>query len=566
MKKKQKEQGIKNSKMMMRGADAVIKVLAEHGVSQIFGYPGGAIMPVYDALYDSSIEHLLSRHEQGAAFAALGYARATGKTGVCLATSGPGAANLVTALADATLDSIALVAITGQVPSALIGTDAFQEIDILGMSLSCTKHSFMVTEISELVPTLYKAFAVASSGRQGAVLVDIPKDIQMAMVHYQRPKVDAVAKMTVDPEKIKKALSLIKQAKKPMLYIGGGVGMAQALTSLREFIKVTGIPSVVTLKGLGAVHKNNSGYLGMLGMHGTKAANIAVHECDLLIVLGARFDDRVTGKLARFAEHAKVIHLDIDVAEFGKLRVADVSICGDLCGILPALQCSLKIAPWRAQVALLKKEHQCSYEHLGDLIYAPALLKRLAEKLPEDNVVCCDVGQHQMWVAQHMWFRKPQDHLSSAGLGTMGFGLPVAIGAKISRPNALVVTVSGDGSFMMNVQELCTIKRAKLALKIILIDNQKLGMVKQWQELFFEERYSETDLSDNPDFVTLASAFDIPGRTIYKHDEVEQALDELLNSEGAYLLHVRIDHAHNVWPLVPPGASNLEMMEEKTHN
>ena len=556
------EQGQNKQGQMMRGADAVIKVLTAHGVTNIFGYPGGAIMPIYDALYGAPVEHLLSRHEQGAAFAALGYARASGKTGVCFATSGPGATNLVTSLADALLDSVPVVAITGQVSTAVIGTDAFQEIDVLGMSLSCTKHSFMVTEMDELVPTLYKAFEIAASGRPGPVLVDIPKDIQIGMLEYKTPLQDRVEEPELDTVKLDDAVTLLTQAKKPMLYVGGGVGMASAVEPLRKFIKVTGVPSVATLKGLGSIAHDTPGYLGMLGMHGSKAANIAVQECDLLIVVGARFDDRVTGRLATFAEHAKVIHLDIDAAELGKLRLPEVAIDGDLRQILPALATSLDITPWQEEIASLKVEHQWNYDRPGELIFAPAMLNRLADKLPDDSVVCCDVGQHQMWVAQHMWFRKPEDHLSSAGLGTMGFGLPAAIGAKVSRPDATVVAVSGDGSFMMNVQELTTIKRRKLAVKILLIDNQKLGMVKQWQQLFFEERYSETDLSDNPDFVTMASAFDIPGRTITTSDEVEAALEHLVNCDGPYLLHVRIDDAHNVWPLVPPGACNRDMMEE----
>lgn len=552
------EQGQKIS-----GSEAVIKVLAAHGVNTVFGYPGGAIMPIYDALYDSQVEHLLSRHEQGAAFAAVGYARSSGKTGVCLATSGPGATNLITALADALLDSVPLVAITGQVSTSVIGTDAFQEMDVLGMSLSCTKHSFMVTRADELVATLYRAFEIAASGRPGPVLVDIPKDIQLAQVEYKAPLQAVPDAPELDQAALAEANALLTAARQPMLYVGGGVGMAGAVEPLRAFIQRSGIPSVATLKGLGAIAHGTQGYLGMLGMHGNKAANLAVQQCDLLLVVGARFDDRVTGRLESFACKAKVIHLDIDAAELGKLRQPDVAMDGDLRSILTQLAPqALQIAPWQAEVEHLRALHQWDYAHPGSLIYAPTMLRRLANKLPSDSVVSCDVGQHQMWVAQHMHFRRPEDHLSSAGLGTMGFGLPAAIGAQMARPDATVVTVSGDGSFMMNVQELTTIKRRKLPVKILLIDNQKLGMVKQWQQLFFEERYSETDLSDNPDFVTLASSFDIPGRTIYSADEVEQALDEMLSAKGPFLLHVAIDDAFNVWPLVPPGASNCEMMEQ----
>jgi acetolactate synthase-1/2/3 large subunit len=550
----------------MRGADAVIKVLAAHGVTTVFGYPGGAIMPIYDALYGGPVEHLLSRHEQGAAFAAVGYARASGKTGVCFATSGPGATNLITSLADALLDSVPLVAITGQVSSSVIGTDAFQEIDVLGMSLSCTKHSFMVTDINELIPTLYRAFEIAAQGRPGPVLVDIPKDIQLAALEYKTPLQSVTDELQPQVSELDAAAALIKQAKKPMLYVGGGVGMAGAVAHLRQFIDTTGIPSVATLKGLGSIAHGTKGYLGMLGMHGGKGANLAVQECDLLMVVGARFDDRVTGRLASFASNAKVLHLDIDAAEIGKLRQADVAIAAELSLVLPALTAAvtgqLDIGQWQAEVEALSRKHQWNYHHPGELIYAPAMLRRLANKLPENSVVACDVGQHQMWVAQHMWFRRPEDHLSSAGLGTMGFGLPAAIGAQVARPDATVVTVSGDGSFMMNVQELTTIKRRKLPVKILLMDNQKLGMVKQWQQLFFAERYSETDLSDNPNFVLMASAFDIPGRTITRADQVEQGLDDMLNSSGPYMLHVSIDDAFNVWPLVPPGASNSEMMDQ----
>ncbi|QYK04906.1 acetolactate synthase 2 catalytic subunit [Shewanella zhangzhouensis] len=546
----------------MRGADAVIKVLAAHGVNTVFGYPGGAIMPIYDALYGSEVEHTLCRHEQGAGFAAVGYARASGKTGVCFATSGPGATNLITALADALLDSVPVVAITGQVSTAVIGTDAFQEIDVLGMSLSCTKHSFMVQSIDELVPTLYRAFELAASGRPGPVLVDIPKDIQIAQLEYRAPLLAVADEPEVLDADIAAARALIAAAKKPMLYVGGGVGMAGAVEPLRRFIKATNMPSVATLKGLGAIPHGTPGYLGMLGMHGGKAANLAVQECDLLMVVGARFDDRVTGRLASFAPNARVLHLDIDAAELGKLRQPDVAIAAELRVVLPRLEMELDIAPWCSEVESLAEANRWDYNHPGSLIYAPAMLRRLANKLPEDSVVSCDVGQHQMWVAQHMHFRRPEDHLSSAGLGTMGFGLPAAIGAQMARPDATVVAVSGDGSFMMNVQELTTIKRRKLPVKILLIDNQRLGMVKQWQQLFFEERYSETNLSDNPDFVALASAFEIPGRTIFAAEEVEEALTEMLTSKGPYLLHVAIDDAFNVWPLVPPGASNSDMMEE----
>ncbi|MDV5141823.1 acetolactate synthase 2 catalytic subunit [Chimaeribacter arupi] len=546
----------------MNGAQWVVQALRAQEVDTVFGYPGGAIMPVYDALYDGGVEHLLCRHEQGAAMAAIGYARATGKVGVCIATSGPGATNLITGLADALLDSIPVVAITGQVGSALIGTDAFQEIDVLGLSLACTKHSFLVESLDALPGIIAEAFAIAAGGRPGPVLIDIPKDIQLA-VGDLTPHLMPVEEQQVHPAaELAQAREMLAQARQPMLYVGGGVGMAQAVPALRAFIAETGIPAVVTLKGLGAPDADHPCYLGMLGMHGTKAANLAVQACDLLIAVGARFDDRVTGKLNSFAPHAKVIHMDIDPAEMNKLRQAHVALQGDLNTLLPALQQPLEIDGWRQEVMALKAANGWRYDHPGDAIYAPLFLKQLSDRKPADTVVTTDVGQHQMWAAQHMTFRRPENFITSSGLGTMGFGVPAAVGAQVARPDATVICVSGDGSFMMNVQELGTIKRKQLPLKIVLIDNQRLGMVRQWQELFFESRFSETNLSDNPDFLMLAAAFGIPGQRISRKEEVDAALDALYRSEGPYLLQVSIDENENVWPLVPPGAGNESMLEK----
>ncbi|ELQ6126860.1 acetolactate synthase 2 catalytic subunit [Cronobacter dublinensis] len=546
----------------MNGAQWVVHALRAQGVDTVFGYPGGAIMPVYDALYDGGVEHLLCRHEQGAAMAAIGYARATGKTGVCIATSGPGATNLITGLADALLDSVPVVAITGQVAAPLIGTDAFQEVDVLGLSLACTKHSFLVESLEELPEIMAHAFHLANSGRPGPVLIDIPKDIQLASAELE-PWLSSVEDTFVLPQaELEQARALMNQAEKPMLYVGGGVGMAQAVPALREFMAQTRIPCAVTLKGLGAVEADYPWYLGMLGMHGTKAANLAVQECDLLIAVGARFDDRVTGKLNTFAPHAKVIHMDIDPAELNKLRQAHVALPGDLNALLPALQRPMEINAWREYVAAMRREHDWQYEHPGEAIFAPLLLKQLSDRKPANSVVTTDVGQHQMWTAQHMSFSRPENFITSSGLGTMGFGLPAAVGAQVARPDDTVICITGDGSFMMNIQELGTVKRKQLPLKIVLLDNQRLGMVRQWQQLFFSERYSETNLSDNPDFLTLASAFDINGQRITRKDQVEAALEAMLSSEGPYLLHVSIDEAENVWPLVPPGASNSQMLEK----
>ena len=546
----------------MNGAQWVVHALRAQGVEMVFGYPGGAIMPIYDALYDGGVEHLLCRHEQGAAMAAIGFARATGKTGVCMATSGPGATNLITGLADALLDSVPVVAITGQVALPLIGTDAFQEVDVLGLSLACTKHSFSVQSLEELPRVMAEAFEVANSGRPGPVLIDIPKDIQLAMGDLE-PHFSTVETEDAFPySEVEEARQMLALAQQPILYIGGGVGMAQAVPAMREFIDVTQMPATCTLKGLGAVDADYSYYLGMLGMHGTKAANLAVQECDLLIAVGARFDDRVTGKLNTFAPNAKVIHMDIDPAEMHKLRQAHVTLQGDLNALLPALQQSLSIDKWREHTAQMRTENAWRYDHPGEAIYAPLLLKQLSDRKPANSVVTTDVGQHQMWSAQHMTYTRPENFITSSGLGTMGFGLPAAVGAQVARPNDTVICVSGDGSFMMNVQELGTVKRKQLPLKILLLDNQRLGMVRQWQQLFFNERYSETTLTDNPDFLVLASAFGIPGQHITRKDQVEAALDTMLSSEGPYLLHVSIDELENVWPLVPPGASNAQMLEK----
>lgn len=548
----------------MKGAELVLKVLQQHGVDTVFGYPGGAIMPIYDALYQSSIKHYLCRHEQGGAFSAIGYARASGKVGVCMATSGPGATNLITSLADAMLDSVPVVAITGQVSQAVMGSDAFQEVDVLGLSLAVTKHSFMVRSVDELAATLNEAFAIARSGRPGPVLVDIPKDVQLAEIDIPVPSAFKPATGNIHTSLVNaaKARALIAAAKRPMAYIGGGVHMAGAMPQLQQFLASNPMPSVTTLKGMGSVAKDNAHYLGMLGMHGTQAANLAVQQCDLLICLGARFDDRVTGNLQKFAPLAKVIHVDIDPAEINKVRFAQVALLGDMKQILPAISTQNNCSDWLAHCAQLKQQYGWRYDHPGERIYAPLLLKQLSDRMPDNSVVACDVGQHQMWVAQHMRFSSPRNHLSSGGLGTMGFGLPAAIGAKLARPQDTVITVTGDGSFMMNVQELATIKRFRLPVKIVVIDNQRLGMVKQWQQLFFNERYSETDLSDNPDFVALAAAFAIPGHCITRKDEVTDALEAMFTWPGPYLLHVCIDDKDNVWPLVPPGAANEEMITE----
>lgn len=549
----------------MNGAQLTLDILKQHGVSCIFGYPGGAIMPVYDALFESEITHYLCRQEQGAAFSALGYAKSTGKVGVCMATSGPGVTNLITGLADATADSVPVVAITGQVPTSLMGTDAFQEVDVLGLSLAVTKHAFQVTDVNDLESTLHQAFEIASSGRPGAVVVDIPKDIQISQVNPQLVLLESTPLPQPQSNDIQAAKQLIQSAQKPMLYVGGGVALGNAVDELRLFALTTGMPSVSTLKGLGSIDPDDKNYLGMLGMHGTKAANLSVQECDLLVAIGARFDDRVTGKLAEFAPNAKVVHLDVDQAEVSKLRKPDASVLGDFKQSIPELVCSLNIDPWRNECQLKKAKYgfHCSLEgeEYAQQIDARGTLNRLSQLMPKNTVITTDVGQHQMWVAQHMQFDHPNNLLTSGALGTMGYGLPAAIGAQIARPEDCVIAVSGDGSFMMNVQELGTIKRFNLPVKVLLIDNTKLGMVRQWQRLFFEKRFSETDLSDNPDFIQLANAFDIPGQTINRAEDVELGLQRMLQSKGPYLLHVKINEDQSVWPLVPPNTANQAMLE-----
>ncbi|GAB2640572.1 acetolactate synthase 2 catalytic subunit [Vibrio panuliri] len=546
----------------MTGAELVVAALQQQGIKTVFGYPGGAIMPIYDALYDGGVEHILCRHEQGAAMAAIGMARSTQQVAVCMATSGPGATNLVTGLADAFMDSIPLVAITGQVASSHIGTDAFQEMDVIGMSLSCTKHSYLVTDINELAPTMAEAFEVAKTGRPGPVIVDIAKDVQLAQAPVtDLPPFTPPAMPVASAEAIAKAQQLLAQSSRPVLYVGGGVQLGNATQSVREFLRLNPMPAVSTLKGLGTIERHDPHYLGMLGMHGTKAANLVVQECDLLIAVGARFDDRVTGKLDTFAPTAKIIHIDIDAAEIHKLRHAHAPLRGEINTVLPQLELTQDITPWVKHSESLRSGFKWRYDHPGELIFAPGLLKQLSDLMPDSSIVSTDVGQHQMWAAQHIQPREPQNFITSAGLGTMGFGLPAAMGAAVARPNDQSILITGDGSFMMNVQELGTLKRRQIPVKIVLLNNQRLGMVRQWQSLFFDGRHSETILDDNPDFVALAKAFDIPGKTITTKQEVEPALKEMLASKTAYLLHVLIDEEENVWPLVPPGASNSEMLE-----
>jgi acetolactate synthase I/II/III large subunit len=479
-----------------------------------------------------------------------------------MATSGPGATNLVTGIANAFMDSVPLVVITGQVPTLVMGTDAFQEVDVFGITMPIVKHSFIVRRAGDIPRIIAEAFHIAAEGRPGPVLVDLPKDIANAV-----PDVAPIFQIrrnrhsSPDPHQLELARMLLMAAKRPVLYGGGGIPISGAVDAFRAYARASGIPVVTTLKGIGSVPTRDQNFLGMLGMHGNRAANRAIQESDLLVCVGARFDDRATGRLDGFAPKAKVIHLDADPSEIGKLRHADAGLLGDLEESLAGLPTGVSIEPWQQWCAERKAEHAWRYDAPGDYIYVPDMLRRLTDAAP-GLIVACDVGQHQMWVAQHCHFDRPEDHLTSAGLGTMGYGIPAGIGACLARPGARVMTVSGDGSIMMNIQELATIRRYRLDLKILLVDNSSLGMVRQWQQLFHAERYSEVDLSDNPDFVEVSRSFGIPAFRVERRDEVDGAIRRLLDTEGPLLAHVCIDPKSNVWPLVPPGQSNDVMMEE----
>ena len=555
------------------GSKLLLESIAAQGVDLIFGYPGGAIMPVYDELPNyPQLRHILCRHEQGCGMAAIGYARATGKVGTAFATSGPGATNLVTAIADAYMDSVPIVFVTGQVPTNLMGTDAFQEVDIMGITMPIVKHSYIVRDPADLPGMIAEAYFIAAEGRPGPVLIDLPKDVQNALTtdrHKWRPYPKQKPEMGQSTD-IAKAEQLMREAKKPLFYIGGGVAQGDGVAELRDLVERTQIPGVSTLKGLGSLPSDHPTYLGMLGMHGLKAANYAVQECDLLIVVGARFDDRATGKLDTFAPDAKVIHMDIDIAEIDKLRKVDVGLNGSLKKNLAALDpfdggAAPNISDWTdlcySRRAMYEWDYDGAQASAAPTVYAPKLLHDLSRRAPESAIITCDVGQHQMWVAQHCYFDEPKDHITSGGLGTMGFGLPAGLGAKLGAPERTVITVSGDGSIMMNIQELATLYRYGIPLKIVLLDNSVLGMVRQWQEAFFDKNYSETNLDDNPDFAVLARAFQIDAFTVNTVDEVDAGIDRLLAADGPVLMHVKIDPNENVWPLVPPGRSNADMME-----
>jgi acetolactate synthase-1/2/3 large subunit len=562
---------------VMSGARVLLECLVRENVDCIFGYPGGVTLPLYDAIYDHPIRHVLVRHEQNACFAAEGYARSTGRVGVCCATSGPGATNLVTGLVDAMMDSIPVVAITGQVSTKLIGSDAFQEADTFGITRSCTKHNFLVKRIADLPQAIHEAFYIAASGRPGPVLVDIPKDVFQAHFHYAPVSAIHLPGYKVFTEghngQIRRAAQMIWEAERPLVYAGGGIIAANACNELRDLVEAVDIPAVTTLMGLGALPSDHPNFISMPGMHGSYAANMGMTHSDLLIALGVRFDDRVTGRLAAFAPHAKVLHVDIDPAEIGKNRGVDLPIVGDVKRVLGKLNRVLKEmepshkntgrlarAAWRNQIGEWKREHPFEVETSSAEIKPQHLMAEIDRLSGGKAIVASDVGQHQMWAAQFIRFDEPRLWINSGGLGSMGFGLPAAIGAQFARPEKLVFAIVGDGGFQMSIPELATIANHALPIKIIVMNNGYLGMVRQWQELFFNNRLSQVELSCFPDAEKLAGAYGFKGRTIESPDLLASALLEAVNEPGPYLLNVRVTPCENVYPMVPAGGALNEMV------
>ena len=554
------------------GADAVIQSLKAEGVKTIFGYPGGAIMPIYDALFDhlEEVNHVLTRHEQGAIHAAQGYARTSGKTGVVFATSGPGATNLITGLADALIDSTPLVCITGQVASHLLGTDAFQETDVMGISMPVTKWNCQVTKAEDIAPTLAKAFYIASSGRPGPVLVDITKDAQFEKLDFSYEKCTAVRSFQPKPklnaDQLQAASKLLNEAKKPLMIVGQGIMLSNAEEELRAFAEKTGVPVASTLMGLGAFPANHPQFVGMVGMHGNYAPNVKSNECDVLLAVGMRFDDRVTGDVSRYAKQAKVVHIDIDAAEINKIIKADAPVLADA---KEALAFLTDLVEKQNHQSWLDEFHHAKENELqvlsknrnkdfSDELRMDMVIDLLSEKTNGNAVIVTDVGQHQMMAAQFYEYNQTKSNVTSGGLGTMGFALPAAIGAKMANPEKQVIAIIGDGGFQMTLQELGTIMQNNIGVKIIILNNGYLGMVRQWQQMFFEKRYSFTNIQ-SPDFVALAASYNIKGLKVEKQEDLSHALDQLLNTENAFLLEVKVAKEDNVFPMVPTGASVAEI-------
>lgn len=554
--------------MQMSGSDIIIECLKEQGVDTVFGYPGGAILNVYDALYKrrSEIRHILTSHEQGAAHAADGYARATGKVGVCLATSGPGATNLVTGIATAYMDSVPVVAITANVGKPLLGKDSFQEVDIAGIVMPITKHSYIVKDITKLADTMRKAFYIAKSGRPGPVLVDVTKDVTGAVYDYEPKQPATVTRETkeIRNEDVQQAIQMISKAKKPFIFIGGGAVISGASAEITELAHRIQAPVCDSLMGKGAFSGVDDLYTGMIGMHGTKASNLGVSKCDLLIVLGARFSDRVTGNVNNFAKDAKILQIDIDAAEINKNVMVDAYIEGDMKEVLRRLLEHVKPQEnpeWLEYINSLKEKYPLNYDHTQ--LTGPYVIEKLYELTKGNAIITTDVGQHQMWAAQYYKYTQPRTFLSSGGLGTMGYGLGAAIGAKLGRPEKTVINIAGDGCFRMNMNEIATAVRCQKPLVQLILNNHVLGMVRQWQNLFYEERYSHTVLDDKVDFVKVAEGLGAKGIRITKMEEVEPALKEALASDEPVVIDCWIDQDLKVFPMVPAGADIEDAFDEE---
>ncbi len=549
----------------LSGAEIIVKMLQEEGVDAIFGYPGGAVLQIYDALYDSSLKHYLVRHEQGAAHAADGYARATGKPGICIATSGPGATNLVTGIANAYMDSVPLIAFTGQVACDLLGKDSFQEADITGITLPITKHNYLVKDVNDLAKTVREAFHIATTGRPGPVLIDIPKDVSIKKAKYEYPETVHLRgyRPTLEGNKgqINNAAKMIGSAKRTVIYAGGGVITSGASAELFRLAELTMSPVTTTLLGIGSFPETHPLSLGMLGMHGTKAANYAVSECDLLIAVGARFDDRVTGKVDEFAPNAKIIHIDVDPAEIGKNVRVDVPIVGDVKRVLAELNNKLQQhlpSEWQDRIAQLKEKYPLRYEENGSL-KPQFIIEQIYEVTKGEATIVTEVGQNQMWAAQYYRYTKPRTFISSGGLGTMGYGLPAAIGAKVGRPDSIVIDIAGDGSIQMNIQELATAVHYNIPVIVAILNNNYLGMVRQWQEIFYDRRYSYTEIT-GPDFVKLADAYGAVGIRVTKPEEVKPALKKAIKANRPVLIDFIVEREENVFPMVPPGGAIHKML------
>jgi acetolactate synthase-1/2/3 large subunit len=565
----------------LTGAEIVFKALADHDVEYIFGYPGGAVLPLYDELVKhKNIKHILVRHEQGAGHAAEGYARSSGKPGVVLVTSGPGATNMVTALTDAYMDSIPLVCITGQVPTHLIGTDAFQECDTTGITRPCTKHNWLVKDIKDLPTIIHKAFHIATSGRPGPVLVDIPKDVQFQKTEYIK-KEDVIKKINkvaaeINLKEIEKVVDLIVKSKKPIIYSGGGVINSgdKASELLKDLVRITGFPITSTLQGLGAYPGEDHHFVGMLGMHGTYEANNAMHDCDLMINIGARFDDRITGKIDKFSPKSKKIHIDIDPSSINKIIKVDHAIVGDVGNVLNKLISVFKkkypnfknsnkenISEWWKQINKWREKDCLAFTQGNKTIKPQYAIQRLYELTKnKDTFITTEVGQHQMWAAQYYKFPKPKRWMTSGGLGTMGFGLPAAIGVQLANPGKLVVDIAGEASILMNIQELSTAVQYRLPVKIFIINNQYMGMVRQWQELLHEKNYSESYSEALPDFVKLAEAYGAVGIRAQTPDELDSKIKQMLNSDKPVLFDCRVEKVENCFPMIPSGKAHNEMI------